>query len=253
MTKTTAIAFASLLLASVANAEYVADADPVTSGNQPGSIYSPLTLSGTTKSEGWTKLTAANYPGNGSYPGNSAWVGALGSQVGPNAGANGLAKVSNGTSGGPYPTSASIYHGGYGTTANTFGGTLSVPVSGSGLLSGVKTVIFQLDIGEAWTYDLFDDVAPVLTYTTSSGTYTISATYASRYVKYPNGQVYMNGTWEDLYINSRAYQFNLSGVTETILSYSVSFSGVEHSQVYGLGLQQSTATLTTNILPTNIP
>ncbi|MDB6080233.1 MAG: hypothetical protein JWO82_3980 [Akkermansiaceae bacterium] len=249
----TKVALAALLLTSSTTfAEYVTDADPVTAGNQPGSVYSPVSLTGTTKSEGWTAMTAANYPGNGGFPGTSAWTGPLASQVGPNAGANGLAKLANGTAGGPYPSSGSIYHGGVLSIPNTFGGTLAAQASGTGLLSGVKTVVFQLDIGEAWTYDLYNDVAPVLTYTTSAGTFTVNASFASKYAKVYNGQVLMNGENVDLYINSRSYQFNLSGVSGTITSLSVKFNGVQHSQVYGAGLQQSTTTYTTSVLRADV-
>lgn len=250
------LGLSSLLFAATASAEYKADKDPVTAGNQPGSVYTPVTLSGTTRSEGWESLTASNYPGNGSFPGTAAWVSALASQVGANAGSAGLAKLSNGAAGGPYPASSSIYFGSFGSVPNTYGGTLAVQASGTAVLSGVKTVVFQLDIGEAWTYDLHDDDQPVLTYTTSAGTFTApAATYASRYAKVFNGQVLMNGVLEDLYINSRAYQFDVSGAGSAILSFSIRFDGVEHAQVHGTGLQQTTTTtaISGNVLRADIP
>lgn len=248
------IALASTLIAGAVRAEYLADKDPVTTGNQPGSVYSPVTLSGTTMSEGWEQLTSSIYPGNGGFPGTSAWLGALGSQVGPDAGANGLGKVSNGFAGGPYPASASIYFGGVLSVPNTNGGTLEVDASSSGLLSGVKTAVFHLDIGEAWTYDLYNRTAPVATVTTTMGTYTVSAAYASRYAKVYNGQVWMNGQYEDLYINSRAYQFDFDVLPGTVTGFVVSFSGVQHAQVHGLGLQQSTDVYTgSNALPAHVP
>lgn len=256
MSKTTALikpVLVSILMMPVVHAEYVADADPVTPGNQPGSLYKPVTLTGTTKSEGWQKLTSSLYPGNGGYPGNALWTGTpLVSKVGPDAGASSLVKLFNGTSGGPYPGSASIYFGGSGSTPNTFGGTLAAQASGSGLVSGVKTIVFQADIGEAWTYDLHDDDEPVLTYTTSAGSFQLSPVHSSLYSRYDNGQVLMNGVWEDLYINSRAYQFNLNGISG-ILSISVSFDGVEHAQLYGIGLQQSDVQATSSVLPPPAP
>jgi len=248
------IALLSTLIAGSVQAEYLADKDPVTAGNQPGSIYTPVTLTGSTMSEGWEQLSSSVYPGNGSFPGTAAWVGALGSQVGPDAGANGLGKVSNGLAGGPYPASASIYFGGVLNLPNTNGGTLEVEASSTGFLSGTKTVVFHLDIGEAWTYDLYNRTAPVLTVTSSSGTYTVNASYASRYAKVYNGQVLMNGVWEDLYINSRAYQFDLDLVPGTVSGFTVTFTGVQHAQIHGLGLQQSTDVYTgTNALPTHVP
>jgi hypothetical protein len=243
---------ASLLLLASARAEYVVDADPSTSGNQPGSVYIPLTLGGTTKSEGWEKLTSTLYPGNGGFPGWSAWVGALGSQLGPDAGSSGIAKIANGVGGGPYPSGASIYFGGTGLLPNLFGGTLEAQASGAAVLSGVQTVVFQLDIGEAWTYDLYSAAAPVLYATTSSGTTAVPASFASRYAKVYNGQVWMNGQYEDLYINSRAYQFDVSGLG-TITSFTVRFSAVQHAQVHGAGLQQSTDIHSNDELPAHVP
>lgn len=248
------LATASLLMISAARAEYVADADPATPGPQPGSIYSPVAIGGTTKSEGWEKLTSTLYPGNGGFPGTATWLGALGSQVGPDAGDNGLGKVSNGFAGGPYPASASIYFGGILNIPNTNGGSLKVQASGTGLLPGVKTVVFHLDIGEAWTYDLHNRTAPVATVTTATQTYVINAEFASRYAKIYNGQVWMNGAWEDLHINSRAYQFNLNTVVGPVTGFTISFTGVQHAQVHGLGLQQSTQVNAGNdLLPTHVP
>jgi hypothetical protein len=248
------IALVSTLIAGSVHAEYLADKDPVTAGNQPGSVYAPVTLSGTTMSEGWEQLTSTIYPGNGGFPGTSAWVGALGSQVGTDAGANGLGKVSNGLAGGPYPASSSIYFGGILNIPNTNGGTLEVDASSTGFLSGTKTVVFHLDIGEAWTYDLYNGTAPVMTVTSSSGTYTVNASYASRYAKVYNGQVLMNGVYEDLYINSRAYQFDLNSVPGTVSGFTITFTGVQHAQIHGLGLQQSTDVYTgTDALPAHVP
>lgn len=245
-------ALATLLLAATAQAEYLADTDPVTAGNQPGSVYYPIGLGGTYKTEGWEKLTSTLYPGNGSFPGWSAWVGALASQVDTDAGSSGLAKIANGVGGGPYPSSASIYFGGTGVLPNLFGGTLETQTSGSSVVSGLRTVIFHLDIGEAWTYDLYSAAAPVLYVTTSSGTTSIPATYSSRYAKVYNGQVWMNGKYEDLYINSRAYQFNI-GSLGTITSFTVRFSGAQHAQIHGAGLEQSSQAYTTNELPAHVP
>ncbi|WP_367872215.1 hypothetical protein [Luteolibacter sp. Populi] len=244
---------ATLMLAASARAEYFADTDPVAAGNQPGSIYIPLSLGGSTVSEGWEALTSAAYPGNGSFPGLGAWTGALLSQSGPDFGTNGLAKIANGVGGGPYPASTSIYFGGVSSLPNILGGTLEAQATGTGVLSGVKTVVFHLDIGEAWTYDLYNRAAPVLHVTTAGGTTTINPTYSSRYAKVYNGQVLMNGVWEDLYINSRAYQYNLNGVSGTITGLRVRFQGAQHAQVHGLGLQQSTDIYTTDELPTAVP
>ena len=237
--------------------EYFLDTDPIASGNQPGSIYVPRSAPGGTvnsTSEGWEQLTAGQNPDvNVGFPGNDDWEDVAFSHVGTYQGNSYFFKTANGPgdAGGPYPASASIYFGGTNPTHNYDGGELTVFTDSGQVLTGVKTVVFQLDIGEAWTYDLY--AVPVLHYTLSGGGGgSVSAAYQSLYKEVANGQVYMDGKWEDLNINSRAYQFNLNGLG-TIESFSISFKGVQHAQVYGAGLQQFDAAAGASILPANVP
>src|SRR5436853_25796 len=73
----------------------------------------------------------------------------------PTGGDGYLYKVSNGTGGGPFPSGTGIYFGGADATPNTNGGTLGLvdptPVT------GVKTVTLQMQIGQAFGYDLLDN------------------------------------------------------------------------------------------------
>lgn len=243
--------FATVSIGS-AHAEYFTDKSPA-AGAQPGSLYVPVSApSGTTASlsEGWEELTATAYPDNDvTFPGTGTWPAALESLAGDDAGSNGLLKTANGFAGGPYPAGSAIYYGGILSVANTDGGKLTVTASGAGLVAGVKTVVFQIDIGEAWTYDLYNGVAPVLTYTTSGGTFTAPLAYQSLYKETFNGTVSMPSGTEDLNINSRAYQFDLSDETGTITSFSIDFRGVQHAQLYGAGLQQFNAEATGSLLP----
>lgn len=236
-----------------ASAEYFTDKDLVTAGNQPGSLYRPVTApAGNTasKSEAWEELTATAYPDNDvTFPGTGAWPDPLESQVGPNNGSSTLNKTANGFAGGPYPASAAIYYGGVFSVPNTNGGEITVEAAGSAVLAAVKTVVFQIDLGEAWTYDLYSGAAPVLTYTTSSGTGTATLAYQSLYKETFNGTVSMPSGTEDLNINSRAYQFNLSGVTGTITKIQIKFQGVQHAQLYGAAIQQFNAASSVSILP----
>jgi hypothetical protein len=236
-----------------ANAEYFTDRYPLVSGNQPGSLFKPVNApSGTTlsRSEGWEELTATVYPDNDVvFPGTGAWPDPLESKVGANPGWNAIDKTANGSGGGPYPSSASIYYGGTSSTINNDGGELSIVSSaGGGLLSGVKTVVFQIDIGEAWTYDLYNNVAPVLTYVSNTGSGAVTLAHQSLYKETPNGTVSMPSGTESLNINSRAYQFNLDGLG-TISSFAIKFRGVQHSQLYGVGLQQFNAVASGSLLP----
>ncbi len=233
------------------NAEYFTDRYPLVAGNQPGSLFKPVTapVGSTSRSEGWEELTAIAYPDNDvTFPGTAAWPDPLESLVGANAGLSTILKTANGTGGGPYPASGSIYYGGMSSTINNDGGELSIATETTSVLSGVKTVVFQIDIGEAWTYDLYNNVAPVLVYTSSTGSGTVALAYESLYKETPNGTVSMPSGTENLNINSRAYQFSLDGLG-TITSFRIKFRGVQHAQLYGVGLQQFNTAASGSLLP----
>lgn len=217
-----------------------------------GSVYTEVALAGNTFSEGWEALTSTAYPGNGSFPGTGAWTGALLSQTGDNAGDNGLVKIANGFAGGPYPASGSIYFGGILNAPNVDGGEMAVQASGTGVVDDVKTVVFQADIGEAWTNDFLNGDAPVLHVTTTVDTYEIEADHTSLYAQVDNGEVYMNFQWEDLFINSWAFQYDLDGLPGDVTGFSIKFHGVQHAQLYGIGLQQSDVAETESVLPENL-
>ena len=193
----------------------------------------PIALSGNTQNDGWTNpaLTAAANPGYGSFPGSGAWPAPIQSNVGGDAY---LSKVSNGTGGGPYPASGSIYFGGFSGDANVNGGTLSV--TDATPLANLQTVVFQIEIGEASTYDFYNGVLPTLSY--NGGTQFLTADYVSLSQVF-NGTVEMPTGTEPIYINTYALQWDLSGISETISTFSISFSGVQHSQVYSMQLDQS--------------
>lgn len=246
-----ALGFAAIS-ATPSHAEYFLDKDPGTAGNQSGSTYVPVTApTGSANiSEGWEQLTASQYPDvNAGFPGSADWDDVALSHVGTHDETSYLYKSANGVGGGPYPASASIYFGGTSSTTNIDGGELTIATDSA--LSGVKTVVFQLDIGEAWTYDLY--AVPVLHYTlVGGGGGSVNAAYQSLYKEVANGQVYMNGVWENLNINSRAYQFNLNGLG-TIESFSIKFKGVQHAQVHGAGLQQFDVAAGSSLLRPNVP
>lgn len=245
------------LLSLPLQAEYFLDADTVTPGSQPGSKFVPVTApTGTVDkfSEGWEKLTSTQNPGvSVGFPGSGTWQAVAYSHVGLDAPLNSVVKTGNGFGGlgGPYPASASIYYGGMSSVPNLDGGELTFAASGAGVLPALKTVVFQIDIGEAWTYDLYNNVAPVLHYTSTTTSGTISASFSSLYKETANGTVTMPSGDEPLNINSRAYQFNLSGLG-TITGFTITFRGVQHAQLYGAGLQQFDAAASTSLLRPNV-
>lgn len=222
----TALALAPSLMAGQANADTI-----------------NVSLSGTTQYDAWLQadnaLTAGSNPGYPGFPGSAAWPAPIGSSA-AGSGDAGLNKVSNGTGGGPYPASASIYYGGFSGDINNNGGTLSV--ADTTPVAGLANIVFQLEIGEAWTYDLFDGVLPVLSYTTGSGTYTIAGESAAQFgviEKQFSGTVTMPTGEEDVFVNTYLVQWDLSGLGETVLGFEVHWTAVQHAQLYELRLDQS--------------
>lgn len=207
-----------------------------------------LGLSGTTAFDGWNNFSSTTLSGFGGFPGTSAWTGSYGTTV---SGAIGsyvagsgdaiLTKAANGTSGGPYVASGSIYSGGFSGDANVNGGTLAV--TDTTPLADLKTIVFQLEIGEAWTYDLYNHALPTLTYTYNDGTgdvtvTSVAADYSSILLQAYNGTVTMPSGEEPVYINLHALQWDLSAVTGDITAFTINFTTVQHSQVYAMQLDQ---------------
>jgi|GEM_PF-1151062 len=204
-----------------------------------------LALTGTTDVDLWgaNSLTAAANPGFPSFPGTNAWPNPIQS---PTGGDGYLYKVSNGTGGGPFPSGTGIYFGGADTTPNTNGGTLGLvdptPVT------GVKTVTLQMQIGQAFGYDLLDNNLSLvkLSYTTSEGTFTLGAQSNNGLLnRFYNGTVDMptgpGGSLEpqDIYVNLWGFQWDLSGISEPILSYEIQFTAVQHASLAQLQVDQT--------------
>lgn len=232
---------------------------------QPGAAAPiELTLNGTTSYDGWKNLsivggyTGASFPGTGAWPTTGNWTsynpgtGAVGA-IGSNTEGSGdalLYRIATGTGGGPYPAGSSIYFGGFSAAPNVNDGTLGVVDTTP--LTGLRTVAFQVEIGEAFGYDFYNHVLPVLQYTTASGTFTLEASYSDRISQLYNGDILMPTGYEDIYINTWGVQFDLSQVEEPITSYTLSFTGVQHAQLYSLQLDQSTAAYDTSVFPQSV-
>jgi hypothetical protein len=237
-----------------ASAAIILDTDPDTTGNQVGSYYQEIALGGNTRSEGWNNLRNSVVSGAGSHPGNAAWTSNIASQTGANLGGSSIVKISNGTGGGPYVGSSSLYFGGFSSVENNYGGTVGVSTTGAGLLPGVQTLVFQVDIGAPWGYDFHDLVAPTLSYTTSEGTVDgVTASFLSLYSQVQNGTFMTPDGEQPVYINSYALQFDLSGVEDPITDFTILINGVQHAQIYGMGLQQSDQAYNVSVLPVPEP
>ncbi|MEX2220153.1 MAG: GC-type dockerin domain-anchored protein [Phycisphaerales bacterium] len=145
-------------------------------------------------------------------------------------------KAANGAGGGPLPMSGgTIYFGGFGQTLNTFGGVLVVRDTTP--VEGLKTVVFQVQIGEAWTYDFYNRQLPTLSY--NGGSQRLDAATAVITDRYDNGTVQMPSGPERLYNNTHLLQWDLRGIQEPIAEFAIEFAGVQHAQVYAMALDQS--------------
>lgn len=208
-----------IVLAATAGIAHAAFIDPALTGN--------------TQYDAWTGLTASNYPGYGSFPGTGAWPAPIVSNTPGSADAY-LRKVSNGPGGGPYLAGGSIYFGGFSAEINYEGGTLAV--GDTTVVDNLSNVVFQIEIGEAWTYDFHNRQLPVLSF--NGGNQQLVANVTLLVDQVHNGTVDMPTGPEDVYINSWLVQWDLSAYAG-ITDFEISFTGVQHAQLYSLRLDQS--------------
>jgi hypothetical protein len=206
-----------------------------------GAIINPPVF-GTSQYDGWVGLTSANYPGYGAFPGTAPWPAPIGSNrtitntFNLNEPADAaLIRIAGGAGGGPLPQSAAIYFGGFSATPNTFGGTLGVRDTTP--VANLRNVIFQVQIGEAQTFDFFNGLLPVLSF--SGGAQNLASTSTFLIDQFFAGTVQMPTGPEPLYNNTYLLQWDLSSVPQPITDFTISFSGVQHSQVYSMALHQS--------------
>jgi hypothetical protein len=203
-------------------------------------------LTGTTQYDAWstTSLTSAANPGFPGFPGTGTWPGGIGSSSGGDAD---LTKVANGVGGAPYPAGGSMYYGGFSGDFNLDGGTLAVVDQTT--VADLANVVLQVQIGEAWTYDFFNDVLPVLSY--NGGAQALAATYSIVASREYVDTVQMPTGPEDVFKNTYLLQWDLTGLAEAVTSLSIQFTGVQHAQLYGLRLDQSD--VYTSLAPAAVP
>ena len=200
--------------------------------------------SGSSASDAWVNVNSSNFSGYGGFPGSSAWPAPIGSnELG--SGDAVLNRVAGSpTGGGPFLSSSSIYFGNFAQVPNALGGTLRV--SDSTPLANLKTLIFQIQIGEATGYDLYS--APALKI--NGGTSIVNPLFAGILNRYQSGTFFSPATEldEPVYVNTRGYQWDVSSLG-AVTSFSIDFSGVTHSQIYGLQLDQSSSVFSTAVIP----
>jgi hypothetical protein len=185
---------------------------------------------GTTSYSSWSNLTTANYTGYGTFPGSSPWPAPILANDGSaSASLNRIA--GSPTGGGPFISGSSIYFGNFLQVPNALGGTLQI--SNNAPLSNLRTLVFQLQIGEANGFDFFQPTGfPVLSI---NGEATQASLFTNLVTRFQNGTFPSPETGQDepVWINTWAYQWNLTD-SPVVSSYALNFSAVTHAQVYAL-------------------
>lgn len=224
-------------VSALSSADPISDAAPIS-----------ITMGGTTQFDGWNQLTAANNPGYPGFPGTGAWPSPIGSNV-AGSGDAGLNKTANGVAGGAIPLTNGLYFGGFATTGNTFGGTLGT--TDSTLVSDLKTVVFQVETGEAFGFDFFNGVKPTLSY--NGGSQNLVATFSDKLKQVQNGTFESPIGPQPIYVNLWALQWDLSSIAVPINSLNIQFSGAQHSQIYATQLDQSSQAYTSAVYAAPVP
>ena len=199
---------------------------------------------GNSGSDAWVNVNSVNFSGYGGFPGSSPWPAPIGSN-GAGSGDAVLNRVAGSpTGGGPFLSSGSIYFGNFAQIPNALGGTLRL--TDSTPLADLKTVVFQIQIGEATGYDLYS--APALKI--NGGSSIVDPLFSGIINRFQNGTFNSPATGADepVYVNTRGYQWDVSSLG-AVTSFTIDFSGVTHSQIYGLQLDQSSSFFSTAVIP----
>jgi len=204
--------------------------------------------SGNSSFDGWVNLNSANFPGyGGSFPGNSPWPGPIGSNASGSADSE-LTRVSGSpTGGGPFLSSSSIYFGNFAQIPNALGGTLRV--ADPTPLTDLKTLVFQIQIGEVLGFDFYNPSgSPSLK--VNGGASAVNPLFSGVVDRFQSGTFTSPATGlnEPVYVNTWGYQWDISSFG-SVASFTIDFSGVTHSQVYALQLDQSSVLFSAALIP----
>ncbi|KQT36209.1 hypothetical protein ASG24_08065 [Methylophilus sp. Leaf414] len=218
-----------------------------------------LSSASKTKTVDGTPVTIAGIPGGG-FPGMAPLPNVISQVSSDNDSSATFRKVSNGATGGAFPSSDSLYAGSFSGAFNVNGGKLGVFETAP--VDNLANVVFQVEIGGANGYDFYQpsvgntttigdasthaagalavtNYFPTLNLTFSNNTTTqLTANWAELSTKGENGTTSAGGTEEPIYINLYAFQWDLSGYSN-ISSFNVTFDVVAHSQTYAARLTQS--------------
>jgi hypothetical protein len=211
----------------------------------PGrAAFLDFSFTGGSSFDGWDDITFNRLGGYGSFPGNSAWPAPIESNQAASGDAQ-LVRIAGGADGGgPYPASETLYFGSFQQVPNRLGGTLRV--SDSTPLAGAKTIVLQIQIGEADGYDFHEPTGTPVFRVNGS---TVLVPFVTQLLnRYQDSTFFSPETEQDepVYVNSWGFQWNVNGLGP-ITSVEIDFSGVTHSQIYRLRLDQAETLVTKNI------
>lgn len=199
---------------------------------------------GASSRDGWQNMNFVNFPGYGGYPGSSAWTNSPAANL-PGSGDAVLTRLAGGADpGGPFFASESLYFGSLVQITNRLGGTLRV--SDPTPVAGVRTVVFQIQIGEAVGYDFhLPNGRPVLKINGSTNGIAPVATAVLN--RYQNGTFPSPETEQDepVYVNTWGFEWHVPA-SPAVTSLAIDFSAVAHAQIYQIRLDQS-ATVTSGV------
>jgi hypothetical protein len=198
--------------------------------------------SGSSESDAWVNVNASNFLGYSDR--RRDWPAPIGSNGIGSRDADLNRVAGSPTGGGPILSSSAIYFMGFDPLPNAMGGTLRV--TDSTPLANLKTLVFQIQIGEATGYDLYS--APALKI--NGGSSVVNPLFSGILNRFQN-DTFTNpetGLEEPIYVNTRGYQWDVSSLG-TVTSIAIDFSGVTHSQIYGLQLDQSSSVFSAALVP----
>jgi hypothetical protein len=183
--------------------------------------------------DGWVNMNSASFSGiSGGFPGSGNWTAPAGSnQIG-----SGDADL-NKLSGSAFFATDSLYFGSFTQNQNVSGGTLRVRDQTP--LPGVRTIVLQVQIGEAVGFDFHDPLGwPVLKLNGSNSS--IGPSFTTELDNFQSGTFDSPATGsEPLHVNTYAFEWNLEAGAAN--SVAIDFSAVTHAQIYGIRLDQTTA------------
>lgn len=228
----------------------VAAAALVLTGGVVRAQFYEFTFPGASSFDGWEELNSGTFVGYGSFPGGSAWPGPIGSNAADSEDA-GLYRLAGETTasplkGGPFLASESLYFGSFSQVPNTLGGTLRV--ADSTPVAGVRTIVFQIQIGGADGYD-FHLPSGVPALRVNGGTNGVAPSSTAVLNRYQDGTFYSPETEQEepVYVNTWGFEWHLP--EGEVTSFAIDFSAVTHAQIYRMQLDQSSTVTSGVFLP----